>query len=57
MQRTEQFSEVRPKEKKGPTVCEGVGPKLMLCLERRSLRAAQNNIELVAQRPLWLRGF
>src|SRR5580692_3114831 len=57
MQRTEQFSVVRPKEKKGPTVCEGVGPKLILSLERSSLGAPQNNVELIAQRPLRLCGF
>src|SRR5580692_4913088 len=57
MQRTEEFSVVSPKEKKGPTVCEGVGPKLISSLERSRLGAAQNNVELVAQRPLRLRGF
>src|SRR5689334_21031428 len=53
--RTEHFSVVKPKEKKGPTVWDGV--MCILSFERSRLRSAYHDVEFVTQRPLWLRSF
>src|SRR5215831_17109160 len=52
---TQHFSLVSPKEKNGPTVCDGV--ICMLSLEWSRLRAAYHDVKFVTQRPLRLCGF
>src|SRR6185369_912075 len=55
MLRTEHFSVVRPKEKNGPTVWDGV--VCMLSLERSRLWSADHDVEFVTQSPLRLCSF
>src|SRR5215471_20584669 len=57
MRATARASVVKPKWKKGPTVCEGVAGRSISSLEGRSFFASQNNVEFVAGGPLGLRGF
>src|SRR5579859_2538435 len=48
---------VRPKWKNGPTVCDGLGIRSMLSLKGGGLSPPQDNVELIAKRPLRLRRF